>query len=213
MKYFRSLILTVSFFTLLVSCARKSAQETRPLYDPEKFVPPYKLLTPENWTTERFGIPIAFAPAIPYAGIEDVRFAPGWDNAASDDYWTYSYLWFLHGKVTFDAKTIDQNLNAYYTGLVGRNIERRKIPNDKLFTVETKFETIEKHAGDLSTFKGTVHMLDYMAQAPITLNAVVHVKACAGKDNTLAIFEISPQAQNHPVWQTLDQINMAFQCD
>ena len=213
MKYPHYLISVISLLTLLVGCSRNNTHETRALYDPEKFVPTYKLLTPENWTTERFGIPIEFAPSIPYVGIEDVRFAPGWDNTTSDDYWTYSYLWYLQGSVVFDAKTIEENLNAYYTGLVGRNIERRKIPKEKLIPVETKFETTEKNAGDLNTFKGTVHMLDYMTQEPITLNALVHVKSCPGKSNTFVIFEISPKEESHPIWQTLDKIYTEFQCE
>lgn len=213
MKYTLSITFVAFFLTVLLSCSRNNAQEHRSLFDPEKFVPPYNLSTPAYWTTERFGIPIEFAPSIPYVGIEDVRFAPGWDNSSSEDYWVYSYLWYLQGQVSFDAATIEQNLNAYYTGLVGRNIERRKISKEKLFPVETQFKAIKKSEGDVSTFQGTVRMLDYMAQQPITLNAVVHVKACSGKDYTLVLFEISPKEQSHLIWRTLDKLDTDFQCE
>jgi hypothetical protein len=206
-------LFVASLLTILVVACQNKRKEPKVHYDPDTFVSTYKLVVPERWTTERFGIPIEFAPSIPYAGIEELRFSPGWDNSTSEDYWTYSYLWYLDGKTKFDSKTMEENLEAYYTGLVGRNIERRKIPKEKLFPVKATFEMVETHEGDLSTFKGSVHMLDYMAQQPIKLNCLVHVKECAGKDNTFVFYEISPQEETHPIWNTLNNIWMEFQCD
>ena len=34
---------------------------------------PYNLGFPKDWGVERFLIPIAFAPQIPYKGVEDIR--------------------------------------------------------------------------------------------------------------------------------------------
>jgi len=206
MKYF---ILTMLLFTSLLSCETKKKEH----YNAETFVPTYNLIVPENWTTETFSIPIEFAPSIPYVGIEEVRFAPGWGNATSEDYWTYSYLWYLDGKEELNAETIQGNLEAYYTGLVGRNIERRKIPKEKLFPVKATIEVTKTQEGDLNTYKGSVDMLDYMAQQPIKLNCLVHVKECPGKDNTYVFYEISPQEETHPIWNTLNQIWKEFQCD
>jgi hypothetical protein len=214
MKYVIPATLALAFVCSLafVSCQTK-AKQPKVHFDAETFVPPYKLIVPENWITERFGIPIEFAPSIPYAGIEDVRFAQGWDNSSSEEYWTYSYLWYLDGKIEFDAKTIEKNLEAYYTGLVGRNIERRKIPKEKLFPVKANFSIVKAHEGDLNTFSGTVHMVDYMAQEPITLNILVHVKDCPGKENTFVFYEVSPQDAAHPIWQILHGMWRAFECD
>ena len=36
---------------------------------------------------------------IKYSGVEDIRFAPGWGNAKSNEYWTYAFLWYLDGTV------------------------------------------------------------------------------------------------------------------
>jgi hypothetical protein len=195
---------------LIFNCKTK---EPRAHFDAETFVPTYRLIVPENWTTERFAIPIDFAPSIQYAGIEEVRFAPGWDNSSSEDYWTYAYLWYLDRKIQFDPKTIEENLEAYYTGLVDRNIERRKIPKEKLFPVKASFKEVEIQKGDLNTFNGTVRMLDYMAQEPMTLNCIVHVKECEGKDLTFVYYEISPQEATHAVWKTMDNMWEEFECE
>jgi hypothetical protein len=213
MKYpISTRLLAASVLTVLVfACQSKSKPKVH--FDAETFVPTYKLVVPENWTTERFAIPIEFAPSIPYAGIEELRFAPGWGSSTSEDYWTYSYLWYLDGKPEFNASTMEENLEAYYTGLIGRNIERRKIPKEKLFPVKATFEMVTAYDGDLSTFKGSVYMLDYMAQEPITLNCLIHVKECPGKDNTFVYYEVSPREATHPIWNTLNKIWTEFQCE
>src|SRR5829696_1417230 len=84
-------------------------QETKTEFDGHKWEAPYYLSIPKDWTIERFLIPIAFAPQIPYKGVEDIRFTPGWAKAKSEDYWSYAFLWYLDGEVKTDAKTLDNN--------------------------------------------------------------------------------------------------------
>lgn len=203
------------FFFLLVIALLSSACDMgskRASFNAETFVAPYKLIVPEKWTTETFNIPIDFAPSIKYSGIEEVRFAPGWDSSEAEDYWTYAYLWYVSGVNEFDVEIIEENLEAYYTGLVERNIKRRKIPKEKVFPVTAKFTAAKAQDGDLGAFSGTVQMLDYMAQQPITLNFIVHIKRCHGQDSTIVFYKISPQPTTHPVWQTLNTMWTEFQC-
>ena len=47
-------------------------------FDGHKWKAPYVLDTVKGWGIERFSIPIGFAPSIPYTGVEDIRFTPGW---------------------------------------------------------------------------------------------------------------------------------------
>ena len=46
-------------------------------FDAKNWESPYHLGFPKDWGVERFLIPISFAPAIAYKGVEDIRFAPG----------------------------------------------------------------------------------------------------------------------------------------
>lgn len=182
-------------------------------FDGNKWEAPYTLNFPKGWDIERFLIPIAFAPEIPYKGVEDIRFTPGWGKVQTDEYWTYAFLWYLDGKVKTNEKIIEDNLKAYYTGLVGSNIEKRKIPADKLVTVTTEIKKTKTNEGDLKTFKGTIYMLDYMEQKPITLNCIVHLKSCSGQDKTFIFTEISPKPYDHKIWQSLNQLWTDFRCD
>jgi hypothetical protein len=76
-------------------------------------------------------------------------------------------------------------------------------------TAFTKTETLQ---GDAATFSGTIRMLDYMKQEPITLNCIVHVKTCPGQTNTYLFHELSPRPFTDTVWKSMDQIWSAFTC-
>ena len=182
-------------------------------FDGNKWNAPYTLNFPKGWDVERFLIPIEFAPQIPYKGVEDIRFTPGWGNIKSDEYWTYAFLWYLDDTPKTNAKIVETNLKAYYTGLVGRNIVPRKIPADKLVTVKTEIKKVKTDKGDLKTFRGTIYMLDYMEQKPITLNCIVHLKSCLGQNKTFIFNEISPKPYNDNIWQSLNQLWTDFSCD
>src|SRR5258705_13837542 len=190
-----------------ISC-HASAQE----FDGAHWKPPYTLGFPEGWGVERFLIPIEFAPGIPYKGIEDIRFTPGWGNAKSEEYWSYAFLWYLDEMPVTNETTLQANLNAYYTGLIGRNIEKRKIPAEKLFPVKTSMKEVKVEPGDVKTFLGSISMLDYMEQKPIVLNCVVHVKLCAGQSKGFLFYEISPKPSSDKVWASLASVWKSFDC-
>jgi len=117
------LIITLLSLVLLNAC--KEAEKKKSVNKTSQSS--YTLPTPKGWTTELFMIPISFAPEISYKGVEDIRFAPGWGNAQSNEYWTYAFLWSLEGTQEMNAEIIQRNLSAYYAGLIASNIESRRI--------------------------------------------------------------------------------------
>ena len=86
-----SLLITILSLSCIVGNMLKTPVST-PSHLPEK---PYKLIIPEDWTTEQFPIPIGFATEINFVGIEDIRFSPGWADPKSDEYWTYAFLFII----------------------------------------------------------------------------------------------------------------------
>ena len=184
------------------------AQNTKPQFDGHTWQAPYLLPTPKDWTIERFLIPISFAPQIPYKGVEDIRFTPGWGKVTSEEYWSYAFLWYLDGNIKMDVKKLNTNLKAYYTGLVKSN--GRTIP--KIIPVVTSFKEAKKDNDDLQTYVGTIEMTDYMGQIPITLNCKVHLKSCPGENKTLIFYELSPKPLSHNIWKSLDKLWIDFKC-
>ena len=207
----------MKFLIILITslrCLSICGQEVKTEFDGHKWEAPYHLSIPKNWTIERFLIPISFAPQIQYKGVEDIRFTPGWANVKSDEYWSYAFLWWLDGSPETNSQIIEDNLKAYYTGLININIDsvRRNSLSEKLKSVKTKFKNIKTHKGDLKTYNGTVEMLDFMQLKTITLNCIVHVRSCSEENKTIVFYELSPKPYTHDVWTGLNKLWLDFNC-
>ncbi len=199
---------TLALLLLSIFAVTGYAQGTDAAFDGHTWEAPYDLPAPKGWMTERFPIPISFAPQIPYKGVEDLRFAPGWAKAKGDEYWSYAFLWYLEGKVKINSGILDSNLQAYYTGLIANNAPN--IPADKVIPVTTSFKEIKKGKGDLNTYAGTISMTDYMQKKPITLNCKVHLRYIAKENKTFVFYELSPQPLAHNIWRSLDKLWVDF---
>ena len=201
------IIIILGFISLTIY-----GQETESEFDGHKWKAPYDLPVPKGWTIERFLIPISFAPQIPYKGVEDIRFAPGWGNVKSDEYWTYAFLWYLDSPPETDAKIIAGNLEAYYSGLIISNTDSTRSAADKPIPVTASFKKTPAAEGDLETYSGTVEMTDYMTRKPIILNCIVHLKACHEDNKTILFYELSPKPFTHKNWSGLNQLWLDFRC-
>jgi hypothetical protein len=180
---------------------------TLDVFDPATWRAPYKLDIPPGWSTEHFAFPFDFAPQIPYKGVEDLRFAPGWADGASEEHWAYAYLWWLEGHPLLTAEKLQTHLQDYYNGLVGQNIAPRKIPKDRLIPAKANIKATTTVPGDKATFAGTVVMLDYLTQTPMTLNVLIHWKDLQLPDHSAVFFEVSPRPLNHRIWLQLNELN------
>lgn len=173
--------------------------------------PPYNLVLPSGWTSERFFIPFDFAPNIPYKGVADVRFAPGWAKRTSADYWSYAYLWWLEGKPKINAASLQKNLTAYYSGLVAKNINSRHIiPSQVIPTTVILKKITSSVINNRQLYSGTITMLDYMTQKSIKLNCLIHVTTDNKQNFTAVIVELSPNSVDHIIWQQLHAIQGSF---
>jgi len=121
-------------------------------------------------------------------------------------------LWYLDGSVKTNKKIIANNLGAYYTGLFTVNSDSAKVAAWKSKPVITAFKKVAKDKGDERTFTGTIEMIDYMQQKPITLNCRAHLKYCKDEDKTIIFYELSPQPFTHTVWTSLNQLWLDFRC-
>jgi len=187
-------------------------KKTFGIYDANTWTPPYRLQKPEKWSTEVIAFPIDFAPSIDFKGIEDLRFAPGWGNSKTEEYWSYAYLWWVEGKPVVNENNLKANLQSYYDGLIGRNVLSRKISARKVIPTRATITKERTSEDDVKTFKGTVMMFDYMAEQPITLKCIIHQKKCWQPNRRVLLVEVSPQPFNHAVWKSLEYLNTSFRC-
>jgi hypothetical protein len=189
-----------------------SQDSTKVNTGPPIWTPPYGLVIPAGWQVERFKLPPNFAWQIPLKGHEDLRFTPGWGDSLSKTYWSYAFLWWLDDQPRINDTLLQKYLESYYTGLVGLNIIRRKIPASKRVPVTVTVKSINAESGDMETYTATINMLDYMAQQPITLNCRVHLKVCKSQNHMAIFFELSPKAFGDEVWLELNKIQESFEC-
>lgn len=204
----KNLLFASIYFFAVTACA----QEPTPAFDGHKWEAPYLLPTPTSWGIERFPAPPSFAPSITYKGVEDIRFAPGWANVKSEEYWSYAFLWWLDDKPSLSETIIEKDLKAYYTGLLKVNSDSSKLAAEKPVEVITKFQKTTSPGTDIVSYTGTVYMKDYMSRQPITLNCKMYSKTCVETGKTVVFFELSPQPFTHDIWRSLDQLWKDFKC-
>jgi hypothetical protein len=172
---------------------------------------PFAWPLPAGWRPETIPFPLGFAPSLPYAGVEELRFAPGMFTAGSDDFWTYAFVWWLHGDIAFDATTLNADLATYFSGLSVAVEQRENFdPHDAAAVAKLSPASAEPGA---ARWVGTVSAYDpFVTHARVELNVEVRVFRCAAQDRTVALFTISPQPDAHAVWTQLAALRDAFRC-
>jgi hypothetical protein len=168
----------------------------------------YSLPLPEKWKSETIPFPIDFAPAIPYQGIEELRFTPGWGDAKSDEYWAYTFLWFVDGSPQVNASLLNTYLTTYFDGLYHSN--NKSSPDSAGFT-KSDITNTSTVSGDEQTYSGKISTLNFLTKKKITFYISIHLQPHADAKETAIFFEVSPKPYSNPVWGELDGIVSGFQ--
>jgi hypothetical protein len=181
----------------------------------------FYLPVPDGWRIESLPFPIEFATQIPYSGAEHLRFSPGWGDTKSEELWSYCFLWWIEPDSKISKESLERDLKAYYSGLVGRNIVSRKIDSTLVVPTITEFKELVRRTPDsfgekakegTTTYAGTVKMLDYMSLRPVTLHVEVRVMPCLKEGKSAAFFAVSPQPKTHAIWKQFGVVRDGFRC-
>jgi hypothetical protein len=198
------LFLAVIIFT---ACSQRTDVADQPSSELDSTTS-YELPLPKDWSSEKFAIPMTFAPGIPFTGVEEVRFHPDWGDATKDGYWAYSFMWFVKEQDIPPLDTLEKYLDLYYTGIAKVNT-----PDSILLVADTSAKAAlrEVSAGDtLTTFEGHASVFDFMARNRLTLNIRLNIRRC--NESVAYLFEISPQGRDHTVWSQLQGLTSGFRC-
>ena len=158
-----------------------------------------------TWRKEIVKVPIWFAPEINYEGYEDVRFAKGWGDMNSSDFWTLAYVWDINLEKKPTATFFEDNLKFYFDGLMGvvNNDDTLIVPKTKAFFIENKIKN------EVTTFTGTVEVYDAFAtKKPIVLNVTIESYYCSISKKYIPLFRFSPKNFEHKIWEQLNQIQL-----
>ncbi|QTD36254.1 hypothetical protein JL193_08745 [Polaribacter batillariae] len=150
-------------------------------------------------------MPFWFAPEINYEGVEDIRFAKGWETIDSDGFWKLVFAWDIRLKKKPTILFFEENLKHYFNGLmkVVNENETITIPKTEVLIVEKKLEK-----GKLN-FTGTVKTYDaFTTKKVITLHVKIKVFYCTKTNNYMPLFKMAPKAFYHKTWEDLDKITL-----
>jgi hypothetical protein len=170
----------------------------------------YTLPLPEKWGVEKIPFPIQFAPLIPLKGNEEIRFTPGWGDSKSDEYWSYSFIWFVDGAPHIDNETLQLYFTQYFNGLFKTN-QKPNAPATPADFTKVSFTKTAASANDQETYNGTINTLNFLTGLPLTLNVKAHVRNFGTIGKSALLFELSPQDRTHSVWTKLDGIVAGFE--
>jgi len=169
----------------------------------------YTFPKPPQWGSEKFNFPIDFAPKIPFKGVEELRFAPGWSNNKSSEYWAYAFVWFIEGKPILNKDMLNSYMIQYYNGLYISNLKNKTITPPSNFTT-SDIKSIPPLQSDQETYEGKIMTLDFLTGEPITFNARIHVRNLPQISHSAILIEISPEAYKAPVWVDMNNVVNGF---
>ncbi len=163
---------------------------------------------PPGWDPETIPFPLEFAPDLPYRGVEELRFAPGWAEPNQPGYWSYVMVWWLTAKPVFDAATMGASLTAYFRGL------SRSVGSGKYQIDTTMFRSelvLDSTTGQLT---GRIRSMDaFKTGLPITLNAVIEHRECVKAGRYAVTMMLSPRATTDAIWADLRSTAGALVCE
>ncbi len=169
----------------------------------------------EPWRSERLDFPISFAPSLDYKGIEEVRFAKGWGNPESDEFWTYTFLWYLDEDPNLTIHKLEKDLETYFDGLmglVGKGNGLTDIPDTKVVLAGLPDTNIKDFDG--MRYQGKANVFDAFFSKKIqTLQVGVISDYCPKTKKYTVLFTFSPQERTHPIWKTLQGIQLSVDCE
>jgi len=167
------------------------------------------LKAPDNWNSEIIAFPLSFAPEIDLEGFEDIRFAPGWADPGSEEFWTYHFSWFVEDKGPMTEAKLSETFALYYDGLA------KLVLKEEDSTLISKIQPsislfIETERG----FKGKIRVFDsFFTQDYLNLHMKVREKVCKASNKRILSFDVSPQNFDHEVWKIFQNIEIVRVCD
>jgi len=161
---------------------------------------------PEGWVPQSEALPPPWDATFPFVGAEAVRFPPGWPDPASDEWWSYDFLFWIDSGPEVTANTLEQALVGYYSGLVGCATSPECDPSH---FVAQLHQLLDTQSFDL--FAGFVDIFDVVG-TPITLTLLTTSLVCPESGHRAVLVSASPLARLEPMWAELIDLQLRFRC-
>ena len=178
--------------------------------------PPYSLSAPQGWGRERMEFPLGFAKDLDHKGVEELRFAPGMFKAEAADYFSYAFMMWLDGTVSFEPQALEKDLTKYYKGLCASVAASRKLELD-LTRISVKVERQEKKGRlggeEADVCHARIDWYDpFVTGKPLTLHLELWSRRADGGKRSCLFAIASPKEKSAAIWTALRKIQEDFTC-
>jgi len=168
------------------------------------------LSAPDNWIAEIIPFPLGFAPSIDFVGFEDLRFAPGWKDSTSQEFWAYTFVWYIEKEAPMTESKLTESFNSYYDGLMGVDVRNQADSTNSNHLDKTLCLFVKTNEG----FTGKMRVYDrFFTKDYMTLNIKVRESFCPKTNKQIIFCDISPMAIDHEVWKIFDDVKLNVACD
>ncbi len=165
---------------------------------------------PAGWKHETIPFPLDFAPGLPFRGVEELRFAPGFFDPKSSTYWSYAFAWSLESPPRFDAPTLSATLREYFSGLA------TAVGKDKFRMDPQRFrvDLAPRNEDGRTMLAGKIESYDpFVTGEPIELEVEARLRDCPRAGGPVIVFLLSPKPIGDPVWGDLRACAAGFCCE
>jgi hypothetical protein len=168
------------------------------------------LSAPDNWQSEIIPFPLGFARDIDFIGFEDLRFAPGWSDTTSQEFWAYTFVWYIEKGPAMTESKLTESFNSYYDGLMGVDIHNQNDSTNSNQLDKTLCLFVKTDDG----FIGKMRVYDrFFTKDYMTLNIKVKESFCPKTNKQIIFCDISPMVIDHEVWAIFDDVELNVECD
>ena len=168
------------------------------------------IAAPQGWREERFEFPLVFAPSIPYAGTEVVRFSPDFTRFDGGHGFTYVILWDIKQR-RIEPSELERGLAVYFDGLMENVTRARKIADPGTVS-SVALHPMNVPAGWGDALGGQLWTWNAFSRGePLVLNLEVTHRAC-GTDRTQIFYAFSMAPRTDATWQELRGIRDKTAC-
>jgi len=177
---------------------------------------PFSYSVPGNWRMDlRYPFPLPWSPAIDHKGLEDLAFAPGFDDTGSPEYHSYLIVWWLEDSEPLTADRIQTDMLLYFRGLGAQRGRNRGFAPD-LSKVSSEYHEWKEGPATFgghpaTNFAGTVNLYDTHGKV-ISLHSEVSTAVCAESGHMAVFFAMSYEARPGSLWSQLDAVRDGFKC-
>lgn len=174
---------------------------------------PFGFSMPRSWRFEGYDFPLPWSPQIAYHGIEDIAFAPDFDQRDGGNYHSLVWFWWLEGQPAIDAGSLRADLLKYFQGLTQqRGSTYHFTPElDRVAVTVAPPASAPGAAPAAAVYRGDAITYDTHGQL-ITLHLDVETRVCADAGHTALLFILSPQPPDAPIWSKMEAIRSSFRC-